>query len=96
MRVSQVSRSQKMKILHELINGKPGPLHTLYDNRERDPSKMTDEELKAEHERVRQRVFRQTGKMPPPLPDFKAMSDEELRAHADKYRHAISDQSRKN
>lgn len=84
MRVPQLNRSQKVKILHELINGKAGPLHTLYDNRERDPSKMTDGELKAEHERIRQRVFRQTGIMPPLLPDFEAMSDEELRAYAHK------------
>ncbi|GAB3931854.1 hypothetical protein [Larkinella terrae] len=90
MRVAQVSRSQKVKILHELINGKTLLLHTLYDNRERDPSKMTDEELKAEHERIRQKVFRQTGIMPPPLPDFEAMSDEELRAYAHKRQQCLS------
>ncbi|WP_146624428.1 hypothetical protein [Larkinella arboricola] len=95
MRLAQVSRSQKVKILHELVNGRSAPIRSHYQSRERDFSKMTDAEIKAKQERIRKKIYRETGIMPPPLPDFEALTDEELRAHADNFRHAIANPCRK-
>lgn len=53
----------------------------MHQSREQDLRNMTDAELRAEHERLQRKHYRETGIMPPPLPDFSAMTDEELEAY---------------
>ena len=78
-----MKRTQKAKILSELLSGKPAMLLHMHQHRERDPAKMSTLEIKAEYERLRKQQFEQTGVMPPPLPDFAAMPLDELHAYRD-------------
>jgi hypothetical protein len=83
MRVKGLNRTRKVKILSKLFAGETAPLVSLSRNRSTDYSTWTDEEIDAEYERLRQREYRETGVLPPPMPDFAAMSDEELRSYKD-------------
>lgn len=66
----------------KLLTGETAPLANLNKSRSADLSTWTDNELRAEHERLRQKAYRETGILPPPMPDFSAMSIGEL----EKYR----------
>ena len=83
MRVKGLTRTRKVNILTKLLAGETAPLVSLSRNRSTDYSTWTDEEIDAEYERLRQREYRETGVLPPPMPDFEAMSDEELRSYKD-------------
>ena len=83
MRVKGLTRTRKVNILTKLFAGETAPLVSISQNLSDDLSTWTDKELEAEYERLRQREYRETGVLPPPMPDFEAMSDEELRSYKD-------------
>lgn len=80
MRLNTLKRTYKVRILSELLNGKPGPLQAIHHNRERDPAKMTDAQLMAEIERLTKKMFQERGVVPPPNIDSCTITDEELNA----------------
>jgi uncharacterized short protein YbdD (DUF466 family) len=81
-----MKRAQKAKLLTELLSGNPNTLLFVHQHRQQDPAKMKTTQLLAEHERLRRKQHQSTGVMPPPIPDFKAMSIEELRNYRDQKR----------
>ena len=77
-----MNRAQKCKILQSTLRGENAPLRRLQEQKRNCPfDEMTDEELDTEYERLRHIQYRQTGILPPPMPDFSAMTDEELDEH---------------
>lgn len=88
MGLKHLKRTQKTKILATLLTGETKALANINRNRSTDLSTWSDQELEAEHERLRQKRYRETGVLGPPLPDYKAMSDEELKARIAKLKQA--------
>ncbi|SOD99790.1 hypothetical protein [Spirosoma fluviale] len=87
MNLTGLNRSLKTRILFKLFEGQTAPLASLRKPLSPDLSQWTNEELQTEYERIRQKQYRQTGVLPPPMPDFGAMSLEQLHSYkADRFK----------
>ncbi|SOD99769.1 hypothetical protein [Spirosoma fluviale] len=78
MKFMGLNRSLKTRILLKLLEGQTAPLASLRKPLSPDLSQWTNEELQTEYERIRQKQYRQKGVLPPPMPNFGAMSLEQL------------------
>ncbi len=78
MKMASISRTRKIGALIKLFAGNAAPLTNLRKPLSSDLSMWTDEELRTERERLRQKHYRETGVLPSPMPDLSAMSDDEL------------------
>lgn len=78
MKFTGLNWSIKTRILTKLFEGKTAPLASIRKPLSLTLSTWTNDELHAEYERIRQKNNRQTGVLPPPMPDFGAMSLEQL------------------
>lgn len=89
MRLTALNRTRKARILLKLLTGETAPLVSLNKSRSADLSTWTDNELQAEYERLRQKAYRETGILPPSMPEFSIMSDDELRRYEAEHPKAI-------
>ena len=79
-----MNRVDKLKLLQEAFRGNFQPLRDFEAEIERELTQkklrnLSDEALELRYEYLRQKEYQETGILPPPMPDYSAMSDEELR-----------------